>query len=27
LHVARYVARIEEMLAQPEIYLNSRVNA
>jgi chloramphenicol O-acetyltransferase type A len=27
LHVGRYVARIEEMLAQPEIYLNSRVNA
>ena len=27
LHVGRYVARIEEMLAQPEIYLNSRVHA
>lgn len=27
LHVGRYVARIEEMLAQPEIYLNSRVDA
>ena len=27
LHVGRYIARIEEMLAQPEIYLNSRVNA
>ena len=27
LHVGRYVARIEEMLAQPQIYLNTRVNA
>jgi chloramphenicol O-acetyltransferase type A len=27
LHVGRYIARIEEMLAQPEIYLNSRVDA
>ncbi|HVF22103.1 MAG TPA: CatA-like O-acetyltransferase [Pyrinomonadaceae bacterium] len=27
LHVGRYVARIEEMLAQPEIYLNSRIHA
>jgi chloramphenicol O-acetyltransferase type A len=27
LHVARYVARIEEMLAEPEIYLNTRLNA
>ncbi len=27
LHVGRYVARIEEMLAQPQIYLNSSVHA
>ncbi|MEN3326025.1 MAG: chloramphenicol O-acetyltransferase type [Acidobacteriota bacterium] len=27
LHVGRYVARIEEMLAQPEIYLNESVDA
>lgn len=27
LHVGRYVARIEEMLAQPEIYLNTSVDA
>ena len=27
LHVGRYVTRIEEMLAQPEVYLNSRVDA
>jgi chloramphenicol O-acetyltransferase type A len=27
LHVGRYVGRMEEMLAQPEIYLNSRVDA
>jgi chloramphenicol O-acetyltransferase type A len=27
LHVGRYLARIEEMLAQPEIYLNESVDA
>lgn len=27
LHVGRYVARVEEMLAQPEIYLNIPVDA
>jgi len=27
LHVGRYIARIEEMLAQPELYLNETVNA
>ena len=27
LHVGRYIARIEEMLAQPELYLNESVDA
>ena len=27
LHVGRYIARIEEMLAQPELYLNETVDA
>jgi chloramphenicol O-acetyltransferase type A len=27
LHVGRYVARLEEMLAQPELYLNESVDA
>lgn len=27
LHVGRYIARVEEMLAQPELYLNESVDA